>query len=130
MSDSISNFLTVIRNASLAQKDSCVGRYSKVNLAIAEILKNEGFVRNAAEETTSEGHRCVRVQLKYVDGEPAIRGLDRVSTSGCRVYTSYDAIPKVLGGLGISILTTPKGVLKDKDARKQKQGGEIICTVW
>ncbi|MDX2110891.1 MAG: 30S ribosomal protein S8 [Verrucomicrobiota bacterium] len=129
MSDSISDFITIIRNAYAARKDACLGKYSKMHLRIALILKEEGYIRDVQEETNN-GHKCLKVTLKYVDDTPAITGLKRHSSPGRRLYYGSDSIPRVLGGLGIAILTTSKGVLKDRDARRDKVGGEMICSVW
>jgi small subunit ribosomal protein S8 len=90
----------------------------------------EGYLGAAADSKDTRGHKTLRVQLKYVDGTPAITGIDRVSKPGRRLYNGATDIPRVLNGLGISILTTPKGVMKDADARRQRVGGEIICKVW
>jgi small subunit ribosomal protein S8 len=94
------------------------------------ILKSEGFVSEVSTGTDDRGHKTVIVKLKYVDKTPAITNLSRVSTPGRRLYYSYTEIPRVLNGLGISILSTSKGLLKDQDARRQKVGGELLCNVW
>ena len=130
MADSISDFLTVIRNASLARKDSCTGRYSRLHLRIAEILKEEGYVRDVAASEAKSGMRSLTVTLKYVDGTPAISGISRMSRPGRRLYYSASDIPRVLGGLGIAILTTSQGIMKDREARKKNVGGEVLCSVW
>ncbi len=128
--DTIGDFITVIRNAGKAGKSSCFYPHSNLRAGIAEILKNRGFVENCGEASSSKGHKNLEITLKYVDGEPAIRGISRVSTPGRRTYCGYRDIPRVLGGLGISILSTPGGVVDDKTARKNKLGGEILCSVW
>lgn len=130
MSDSISDFLTIIRNACLARQDSCQARYSKLHLHIAQILKDEGYLREVSEGLGEDGHKRLFITLKYVNESPAITGLRRHSTPGRRVYFGYSDIPRVLGGLGVSILTTSKGVMRDRDARRLKIGGELICSVW
>jgi small subunit ribosomal protein S8 len=101
-----------------------------LKVGLAKILADEGYIAGHGDGTDDNGHKTLVVQLKYVDGVPAITDLKRVSTPGRRLYTSHSEIPKVLNGLGISILSTSKGLLKDRDARRQKLGGEIICNVW
>lgn len=130
MSDSISDFITVIRNAYRSRKESCTGKYSKLHLHIAEILKEEGFIRDVAESEDSKGHKTITITLKYVDEAPALTGIKRWSKSGRRLYYQYGDIPRILGGLGVGILTTSKGVMNDRQARRRKVGGEMICTVW
>ena len=129
MSDPISDFLTVIRNAYSAGKDTCDARYSKLHLRIAEILKEEGYLREV-EKLDEAGKQAIRLTLKYVDEVPAVTGIKRVSTPGRRLYFQSRDIPRTLGGLGVGILTTSRGVLKDKEARRQKVGGEMICAIW
>jgi len=129
MSDTISDFLTVIRNASRSGKETCDTRYSKIHLRIAEILKEEGYLREV--ETLDEGGKQrLRLTLKYVGEAPALTGIKRVSTPGRRLYFQSRDIPRTLGGLGVGILTTSRGILKDRDARRQKVGGEMICAIW
>jgi small subunit ribosomal protein S8 len=130
MSDTISDFITVIRNASRARKDQCTARYSKMHWSIAQILKQEGFLRDVREGADQNGHKSIEITLKYVDEVPALTGIQRHSTPGCRLYYNHDEIPRVLGGLGVAILTTSKGVMNDRTARKQKVGGEMVCSVW
>ena len=130
MSDTISDFITVIRNAYGARKISCTAQYSKMHWSIAQILKQEGFIREVGEAKTENGHKAIEITLKYVDDVPALTGIQRHSTPGRRLYYSYDRIPRVLGGLGVGILTTSKGVMNDRTARREKVGGEMVCTVW
>ena len=130
MSDTISDFLTIIRNAYSASKEECVGRDSKMHKAIAEILKEEGYLRDVREGTDENGHKCLVLQLKYVDSAPALTGIRRVSRPGRRLYFQSTEIPRTLGGLGVGILTTSRGILRDRDARQQNVGGELICSVW
>jgi small subunit ribosomal protein S8 len=129
MSDPISDFLTVIRNAYRAGKETCDTRYSKIHLRIAEILKEEGFIRGV-EQVDVDGKPVLRLGLKYVNEVPALTGIKRVSRPGRRMYFQSRDIPRTLGGLGIGILTTSRGILKDRDARRQKVGGEMICAIW
>jgi small subunit ribosomal protein S8 len=130
MSDPLSDFLTSLRNASQARLPECAAPHSKIKVSIARILKEEGYVSDVGEGSDERGHKTVIVKLKYVGGEPAINGLKRVSTPGRRLYTRSTEIPRVLNGLGISILSTSRGLMKDGDARRQKVGGELICNVW
>jgi len=127
--DTIGDFLTIIRNASSAQKDTCSASYSKIRENIASILKDEGYVADYSVEGEKAAKK-ITVVLRYLDGVSAITGIDRVSKPGNRVYCEYRNMPKVLGGLGISILSTSQGVLKNTDCVAKKAGGEIICKVW
>ncbi len=129
MSDPISDFLTVIRNAYRAGKDTCETRYSKIHLRIAEILQEEGYIRSV-EKVEQDNKQYLRIELKYVDESPALTGIKRVSRPGRRLYFQSRDIPRTLGGLGIGILTTSRGILKDRDARREKVGGEMICAIW
>lgn len=130
MTDPISDFLTRLRNASKAGLAECVSPHSKLRESIASILKTEGYVTDFKDGVDAQGHKTLVVALKYVDGQPALTGLTRVSTPGRRLYYSYTEIPRVLNGLGISILSTSKGLMKDQDCRRNKAGGELICNVW
>jgi small subunit ribosomal protein S8 len=130
MTDPISDFLTHLRNASKAGLAVCVSPHSKLKESLANILKNEGYVRDVATGTDERGHKTVIVTMKYVDSAPVITGLKRSSTPGRRIYSGYTEIPRVLNGLGIAIVSTSKGLMKDQDARRNKLGGELVCTVW
>lgn len=130
MTDPISDFLTRLRNASKARLAECVSPHSKLKEAIAAILKAEGYVSDYADGKDDQGHKTLVVKMKYVDGAPVITGIDRVSTPGRRLYYRYTEIPRVLNGLGISILSTSKGLMKDQDCRRNKAGGELVCNVW
>lgn len=130
MTDPISDFLTRLRNASKARLDECVLPHSTLKESLANILKAEGYVSGVATGTDTSGHKTLIVKMKYVDGAPAITGITRVSTPGRRLYYGYTEIPRVLNGLGISILSTSKGLLKDQDCRRHKAGGELLCNVW
>lgn len=130
MSDPISDFLTIIRNAYRANKDTCESRYSKLQHRIAEILKEEGYIRDVERVELRQGIYTLKLTLKYIDETPAVTGIKRVSRPGCRMYFQAREIPRTLGGLGIGILTTSKGILKDRDARRQNLGGEMICAIW
>lgn len=128
--DTIGDFLTIIRNAGAAGLSTCSSRYSKVKAGIAQILKDEGYINDFRIVGETPSQKFIELSLKYVDGKSAIVTLERFSKPGRRLYTGYQDIPRVLGGLGLSILTTSKGILKDSDARREKVGGEIICKVW
>ena len=130
MTDPISDFLTRLRNASKARLAECVSPHSKLKEAIVAILKAEGYVSDYADGKDEQGHKTLVVKMKYVDGAPVITGIDRVSTPGRRLYYRYTEIPRVLNGLGISILSTSKGLMKDQDCRRNKAGGELVCNVW
>ena len=130
MTDPVSDFLTRLRNASKAGLAECVSPHSILKESLAGILKAEGYVTDLANGTDEQGHKTLVVKMKYVDNAPAITNLSRVSTPGRRLYFRYTEIPRVLNGLGIAILSTSKGLLKDQDCRRQKVGGELICNVW
>lgn len=128
--DFIGDFLTVVRNASKARKGKVTVHASNLSVRIAEILKEEGFVENVKVFTEGK-KRFIRLHLKYVHGrKPAIQGLKRISTPGRRWYVASEEIPRVQGGLGLSIVSTSKGVLADTKARQLKVGGELLCKVW
>ena len=128
--DPIADMLTRIRNALVARHDFTDIPTSKVKESIAAVLKKEGYIASY-EEREDDGHGSIRVQLAYTGKkEPVIVGLNRVSKPGLRVYTSRSEVPRVYGGLGIAILSTPEGVMTGKEARKRGVGGEILCYVW
>lgn len=130
MTDPIADFLTRIRNANMAKHESLEVPASKIKRDIAEILKNEGFVRDV-EYIDDDKQGIIRVFLKYGKGnERAISGIRRISKPGLRSYVKADAVPKVLNGLGIAILSTSEGVITDKEARAKKIGGEVIAYIW
>lgn len=130
MSDPISDFLTIIRNAYRAGKETCEAPYSKIHLRIAEILKEEGYISGVEKVDSERGFAVLQLTLKYVDEVPALTGIRRVSRPGKRMYYKAPEIPRTLGGLGVSILTTSKGILRDRDARRENVGGELICAIW
>jgi len=130
MSDPIADMLTRIRNANMVRHEKVEVPASKMKKEIAEILKREGFIRDA-EYIEDNKQGIIRVFLKYgSNNERVITGLKRISKPGLRVYTKSSEVPKVLGGLGIAIISTSKGVMTDKEARQAKSGGEVICYVW
>jgi small subunit ribosomal protein S8 len=130
MTDPISDFLTRLRNASKARREDCPVPHSRLKENIASILKAEGYISDYASATGADGHKTLVVKMKYVAGAPALTGLVRRSTPGRRLYYRYTEIPRVLNGLGIAIVSTPRGLMKDTDCRREKAGGELICNVW
>ncbi|WP_067142352.1 30S ribosomal protein S8 [Oceanivirga salmonicida] len=129
LTDPIADMLTRIRNANSAKHSLVSIPYSKIKESMANILKNEGYIVDF--EIKEEGSKKdIVVSLKFVDGEAVVKGLKRISKPGRRVYSSVENLPKVLGGLGIAIISTPKGVLTDKECRKHSVGGEVLCYVW
>ena len=130
LTDPISDMLTRVRNALIAKHAKVDVPASKLKSEIARILKEEGYVSNF-KVTDEEGHKVLRIYLKYGNNnEAVISNLSRVSSPGCRVYVRRSEIPRVLGGLGINILTTPRGVMTGRQARKEGVGGEILCEIW
>jgi small subunit ribosomal protein S8 len=128
MTDPVSDMLTRIRNASVARHERTHVPASQLKRHIAEILKSEGFI---ADVRTEDDPRTLTIVLKYSrDRSSAIDGIRRISRPGRRVYVRHDTIPRVLSGLGVAILSTSRGVLSDKEARRQKVGGELLCEVW
>lgn len=128
ITDPISDMLTRIRNASTVRKAEVRIPYSKLKLAIAKILAQEGYV--AAVEKVGTGHGDIRIVLKYESTEPIIRAITRVSKPGHRAYAGYGDLPRVLSDRGIAIVSTSQGVMTNKEARKRKLGGEVICEVF
>jgi len=130
LTDPVADFLTRIRNSIRARHQKLDVPASKLKAEIARILKDEGYIANY-KATEENGQKVIRVYLKYgTNNEAAIRDLQRVSRPGCRVYVGRDDIRRVQGGLGISIMTTPKGVMTGRQARREGVGGEILCEVW
>jgi small subunit ribosomal protein S8 len=128
--DTIGDFLTVIRNGVAVNKPFVVAPHSKLKFAIAYLLKSEGFIRDIEVVDQEHGKREIKVYLKYVNGESVIHEITRLSKPGCRAYEGKGSIKPVVGGLGVSVLTTSKGVLTHKQAEQLGVGGEVICTVW
>lgn len=130
MSDPIADFLTRIRNAGMVYHDKVEIPASRVKKDIAELLKAEGFIKDV-ETIQDDKQGVLRLYLKYgPNRERVITGLKRISRPGLRVYAKKDEIPKVLGGLGIAIISTSKGIMTDKQARKEGLGGEVVCYIW
>lgn len=128
MTDPIADMLTRIRNGQSAGKESVVLPSSKVKVAIAKVLKEEGYIIDFKTEVKGS-HSQLTIVLKYYNGKPVIEEVKRVSKPGLRIYKSKEELPKVLGGLGIAIVSTSKGVMTDRAARAMGHGGEVICTV-
>ena len=130
VNDPIGDMLTRIRNAQERGKSKVSTPHSKLRENVLAVLQGEGFIRGFAVVQLGNNKAEIEVELKYFDGAPVIRELQRVSKPGRRVYASVAALPTVYNGLGISILSTPKGVMSDADARAQNVGGEVLCTVF
>jgi small subunit ribosomal protein S8 len=128
--DTLGDFITIIRNSSRAGQSKCRAPWSRIREEITARLKECGFIADYACLAGSDGKKTLEVHMKYVDGVPGIQGITRNSRPGCRVYSGVKRIPRVLNGLGVSILTTPKGILTDTQARTHNVGGEIIARVW
>jgi len=130
--DTIGNFLTIIRNGLMVSKPFVIASYSKINFEIAKILKEEGFIKDyiLLEDEKKTFKKTIKLLLKYVDNESVIHEISRISTPGCRYYSSAIHIKPVIGGLGISILSTNRGLITNKKAKELNIGGEVICTVW
>ena len=129
MTDPIADMLTRIRNAHKIKATSVVMPSSKIKINIAKVLLKEGYIKGFEEEDTGNSQRDLNVDLKYYKGSPVIEKIQRVSRPGLRIYKSRDQLPKVMGGLGIAIVSTSKGIMSDREAREQGEGGEILCFV-
>ena len=130
LTDPIADMLTRIRNAHMAEKSQVSMPHSKMKSEIARIMKNEGFIKDYTMEN-NDGKPSLNVFLKYTtDREPVIQGLRRISKPSCRKYVNSEEVPRVLGGIGLAILSTSSGVMTDADAREKKIGGEVLCYVW
>ena len=130
MNDPIGDMLTRIRNAQLRGKSTVSTPASKLRGWVLDVLADEGYIRGYESGTDASGHPTLEIALKYYDGTPVIRELKRVSKPGRRVYMGSKEIPQVRQGLGVSIVSTPKGVMSDASARSQNVGGEVLCTVF
>ncbi len=130
MSDPLGDMLTRIRNAQRSRHASCVAPASKLRANVLDALKREGFIRGFAAEELRPGISQLRIELKYNEGEPVIKEITRISKPGRRVYSKIEELPRVYAGLGISILSTPRGVLSDAEARAANVGGEVLCRVF
>ncbi|WP_138934544.1 30S ribosomal protein S8 [Roseovarius arcticus] len=130
MNDPIGDMLTRIRNASMRGKSTVITPASKMRERVLGVLADEGYIRGFEAATGKDGHPAIEISLKYFDGTPVIREMKRVSKPGRRVYLGVKDIPSVRQGLGVSIVSTPKGVMSDASARSQNVGGEVLCTVF
>ena len=128
--DPISDMITRIRNAQMRAKSKVSTPGSRMRASVLEVLKNEGFIRGFASVEHAGGRTELEIELKYFEGEPVIREIQRVSKPGRRVYASVKNLPRVKNGLGVAILSTPKGIMADHDAREANVGGEILFTVF
>ena len=130
MNDPIGDMITRIRNAQLRSKSKVSTPGSKLRASVLEVLKSEGYIRDFSSTEHADGRTEFEIELKYFDGTPVIREIARVSKPGRRVYASVKALPRVNNGLGVAIVSTPKGVMADHAARDANVGGEILCTVF
>ena len=129
MNDPLGDMLTRIRNAQMRKRPNVTTPASSLRARVLDVLQAEGYIRGYSESETN-GKAEFQIELKYLDGQPVIREIQRVSKPGRRVYSSVKAIPRVADGLGVSILSTPKGVMSDHEARSQNVGGEVLCRVF
>ena len=129
ITDPLGDLLTRIRNGQQARKDSIMTPASKLRARVLDVLQREGYIRGYREEELA-GHAGLRIELKYFEGQPAIKHIARISKPGRRVYSGSKELPRVRNGLGITIVSTPKGVLSDAEAREQNVGGEVLAEVF
>ncbi len=130
VNDPIGDLITRIRNAGMRKKSKLSAPNSRLRASVLEVLKSEGYIRDYSTVEHKDGRNEVEIELKYFEGEPAIREIERVSKPGRRVYVSVKGLPRVNNGLGIAIVSTPKGVMADHAARDANVGGEILLTVF
>ena len=130
LTDPLGDMLTRIRNGQSARKDSVTTPASKLRARVLDVLQREGYIRGYSKEDTTGPQANIRIELKYFEGQPAIQHLARVSKPGRRVYAGAQELPRVKNGLGITIVSTPKGVLSDAEARAENVGGEVLCQVF
>ena len=130
MTDPLGDMLTRIRNAAGRRKSTVTTPNSKLRVRVLDVLQSEGYIRGYSEVSYDNGKSEINIELKYYEGAPVIREIARVSKPGRRVYVSVKSIPQVANGLGISILSTPKGVMADHEAREQNVGGEVLCRIF
>lgn len=128
--DAIGNFLTIIRNGIMTGKNEITAPYSRLKHEISRVLLEEGFIRDVEEIEQGNNKKQLKIGLKYVKGESVIHEIDRESTPGLRLYNGHKKFKPVIGNLGISIVTTNRGVMSNKKARSLGVGGEVLCTVW
>jgi small subunit ribosomal protein S8 len=130
LNDPIGDLIARINNAQMRKKPKVSTPGSRLRVSVLEVLKNEGFIRGYAKVDHADGRSELDIELKYFDGEPVIREMSRVSKPGRRVYVAVRNLPRINNGLGVAILSTPKGVMADHDAREANVGGEVLCTVF
>jgi small subunit ribosomal protein S8 len=127
--DQIANMINMIKNGSLAERESVTVPFSKIKLSIAECLVKEGFIKSVVKKT-KKTFPVLEINLMYVDGQPKVNGVERVSKSSRRIYKGVKDIKSTRNGFGLMVLTTPKGILTDKQARKEMVGGEVLFKIW
>jgi len=130
LSDPLGDMLTRIRNGQQARKDSVLTPASKLRARVLDVLQREGYIRGYSDADSDTAQAALRIDLKYFEGQPAIQHIARVSKPGRRVYSGAQDLPRIRNGLGIAIVSTPKGVLSDAEAREQNAGGEVLCQVF
>jgi small subunit ribosomal protein S8 len=130
MNDPLGDMLTRIRNAQMRRKNKVTTPGSRLRANVLDVLRNEGYIRDYASTDFGNGRTEFEIELKYYEGEPVIRTIERVSKPGRRVYSAVSNMPRVANGLGITIISTPKGVMADHSAREQNVGGEVLCRVF
>lgn len=130
ISDPLGDMLTRIRNAQMRSRSSVTTPASKLRERVLEVMKEEGYIRGYSRTDYQDGKSEIEIELKYFDGKPVIRNLKRISKPGRRVYSSVDDLPTVANGLGVAILSTPKGVMSDSQARRENVGGEVLCSIF
>jgi small subunit ribosomal protein S8 len=130
LTDPLGDMLTRIRNGQQARKDSVLTPASKLRARVLDVLQREGYIRGYSDADTTGAQANLRIDLKYFEGQPAIQHIARVSKPGRRVYSGANDLPRIRNGLGIAIVSTPKGVLSDAEAREQNAGGEVLCQVF
>ncbi|MEY2884487.1 MAG: ribosomal protein [Pseudomonadota bacterium] len=130
LTDPLGDMLTRIRNGQQARKDSVLTPASKLRARVLDVLQREGYIRGYSDADSGNAQAALRIDLKYFEGQPAIQHIARVSKPGRRVYSGAQDLPRIRNGLGIAIVSTPKGVLSDAEAREQNAGGEVLCQVF
>jgi small subunit ribosomal protein S8 len=130
VNDPIGDLIARINNAQMRKKPKVSTPGSRLRVSVLDVLKNEGFIRGYAAVDHSDGRNELEIELKYFDGQPVIREMSRVSKPGRRVYVAVRNLPRINNGLGVAILSTPKGVMADHEARDANVGGEVLCTVF
>ena len=130
MSDPIADMLTRIRNAQSSNKDSVEMPFSKVKAAISKLLQDEGYIKSFSVLDSGSIKKVMSIELKYYESKPVIESIKRVSRPGLRVFRGKDDLPSILGGLGVAIISTSRGIMSDRQAKKQGYGGEVICAIY